>query len=223
MNILNNIKNIGKNIFQVIGPPLNNNSYIIINGNFAIVIDPSYSSNQILTFLKMNNISNIAILITHFHFDHIGYSNLLLDAFNDASLYIGKQETKHVNDNHSDNWNNIYKNYPNKIIFLDQKQATLKIFDMELTAFHCPAHTLGSYTYTYQNYFFTGDFIFSDCIGFFDEKYIDGKIEFKKSMDYLAKQLNDDSIICPGHGYIDKWNNVKKENIELKEYWENVR
>lgn len=55
---------------KVLGP-LNNNTYILSIKNEALIIDPT-SEEEITEYLKNNNLKLIGILVTHYHFDHIG-------------------------------------------------------------------------------------------------------------------------------------------------------
>ncbi len=59
-------------IRRLILEPLDNNCYIINNNDEAIIVDPSAEENKIEEYLKSNNLKLKAILITHYHFDHIG-------------------------------------------------------------------------------------------------------------------------------------------------------
>ena len=48
-----------------------NYSYIVSDGNQALVIDPS-ESKPIINFLEKNNLELKFVLNTHHHFDHTG-------------------------------------------------------------------------------------------------------------------------------------------------------
>lgn len=212
-------RTLSENIELFSGPPLDNNSYVIFKDNKAIIIDPGFLSDVILEFLKNNLITEVNILLTHFHYDHIGESSIILDAFPKSKIHIGKKEDLYLNNEYADIWVQICQKYNSRIVYLEENLESLNLFDIEIEAIACPAHTVGSYTYKYKNNFFTGDFLFLDCIGFLDEKYINGMAEFKKSMDNLAIYLTDNSIICPGHNCIGTWKKCKKINKELKIYW----
>lgn len=51
---------------------LNENCYIVSNKKDALIIDPGDESDRIISFIKENNYNVLGILITHYHFDHIG-------------------------------------------------------------------------------------------------------------------------------------------------------
>ncbi len=66
------------------------NCYILINDNDAIIIDPGDEYEKIKEELKGLNIQ--AILITHYHFDHVG----ALTQFNNIKIYDYKQMNKKI-------------------------------------------------------------------------------------------------------------------------------
>ncbi len=51
---------------------LNENCYIVSNNKEALIIDPGDESDRIISFIKEHKYKAKAILITHYHFDHIG-------------------------------------------------------------------------------------------------------------------------------------------------------
>lgn len=59
-------------IERLILEPLCNNCYILSKNGFALIVDPSSEEDKIEKYLKDNNLELRGILITHYHFDHIG-------------------------------------------------------------------------------------------------------------------------------------------------------
>ena len=51
---------------------LDENCYIVSNNNDALIIDPGDEGERIISFIKKHSYNVKAILITHYHFDHIG-------------------------------------------------------------------------------------------------------------------------------------------------------
>lgn len=211
------IDNILPNVFIIQGGLIHNNTYIIKNNDFAFIIDPSYNLKEIKNILEKNNITNIDILLTHFHYDHIGNSSLLLEEFKDSKIYIGSQERKYVGYEHSDELVKILDNEKESIVFLDESDFFIEKNGLKIRCIHTPAHTMGSYTFVYENIFFTGDFIFFDTIGFLDDDKNSANL-FKKSLNKLLTLFNDDSLICSGHDSIGTWSESIKVNEEIKTY-----
>ena len=57
---------------------LGENCYIVSNNNDdALIIDPGDEGDKIISFIKEHKYNVKAILITHYHFDHIGAVNEL--------------------------------------------------------------------------------------------------------------------------------------------------
>lgn len=58
-------------IYTLVVGELQENCYVVVNEkNEAIVIDPGAEIKRILQFLKPYKV--VGILVTHFHFDHVG-------------------------------------------------------------------------------------------------------------------------------------------------------
>lgn len=66
-------------IEKVIVGPLDTNCYILSKNNKCVIIDPG--DNFKLIKAKVNNKEVVTILITHFHFDHIGALDELLNYY----------------------------------------------------------------------------------------------------------------------------------------------
>lgn len=61
---------------------LKENCYIVSNKKDAIIIDPGDESDKIISFIKEHKYNIKGILITHYHFDHIGALEDLKKEFN---------------------------------------------------------------------------------------------------------------------------------------------
>ena len=59
-------------IICVVTGYLEENCYIIHNDKFALVIDPGDDSDKIISEIENHKLKVCGILITHYHFDHIG-------------------------------------------------------------------------------------------------------------------------------------------------------
>ena len=57
---------------RLILEPLDNNCYIITEEDEALIVDPSGEEDKIEEYLNKNNLKLKGVLITHYHFDHIG-------------------------------------------------------------------------------------------------------------------------------------------------------
>lgn len=84
-------------VIRKILEPLDNNCYILINNGYALVVDPSGEQEKIEKTLKEENAELSGILVTHYHYDHVGALDGLEEKYN-VNVYnyktIGKQKVK---------------------------------------------------------------------------------------------------------------------------------
>ncbi|MCS4534776.1 MBL fold metallo-hydrolase [Corynebacterium sp. HS2168-gen11] len=52
-------------------PPMDNNCYLLVNNNEALLIDAANNANEILTLLDQLQASLTAVITTHHHADHV--------------------------------------------------------------------------------------------------------------------------------------------------------
>ena len=142
--------------------------YIIENNNSVLVIDPGDDFNKILNVIGNRNV--VGIIITHYHFDHIGALSELKEKYN-VSVYD-------IN-NMSEGENKI-ENF---------------IFDVIYT----PGHKEDAITIYFndEKIMFTGDFIFKDGVGRCDLPGGNPK-EMIASIERIKKY--EEALIYPGHG-----------------------
>src|SRR5437588_5700845 len=87
-------------IHTIVSAPFEENSYVVwlAGGKQGLVIDPGLEPELILDFLRAEGLVVAAILNTHGHADHIAGNAALKDAFPDAPLIIGVNETRLLSD-----------------------------------------------------------------------------------------------------------------------------
>ncbi|MEG0230339.1 MAG: MBL fold metallo-hydrolase, partial [Oscillospiraceae bacterium] len=66
----------------------------------------------------------------------------------------------------------------------------------------------------FDDYIFTGDFLFSDCIGRIDLLTSSEK-DMVNSCVYFLKNISNGFIICPGHGDVEKFGKIKINNLDF--------
>jgi len=178
------------------------NTYVVSDDdNRAIIIDPSSDGEGLLSYLKKNNLTPIAILLTHGHFDHIRGVNNLLKNY-DIPVYIHELDKDFLSDPYLNCslmcGMNITINKEPILVKDNQELHLLK--DETIKVIHTPFHTVGSvcYYFTNNNWLFSGDTLFRLSIGRDD---LPGSSPKSKS-ESLAKlkKLPNDIKIYPGHG-----------------------
>lgn len=195
---------------------MNNNTYIIVKNKTCAIIDISWNFNEVNEFIINNNIKNICLLFTHCHYDHIADIDRFLDKYPETKIYVSQYEAKYLN---SSNTSYVFKSpcivNSNNIIEIQDNQ-NIEFNDLLIKTYWTPGHSIGSTTYKYSNFFFTGDFIFANCIGRIDLETSDINQMYQSLKNFINIALDSD-YICPGHEEINDFGTNKKINFEIKE------
>lgn len=177
-------------IKKVVVGYLEENCYLIKDGNKGLIVDPGDEIDKILDMIGDTKI--IGILITHAHFDHIGALDDLLKVY-DVPVYY-----------HNIN-NELNKN------IIDIKEQEYNIDDFKFNVIYTPGHRNDSVTYQFNDIMFTGDFLFKGSVGRTDLEY--GNYNEMISSIELIKKYTDNIIIYPGHGEETTLKNEKENNL----------
>lgn len=177
------------------------NTYLIIEKNECIIIDPGASLDAIKTYIEQENLSIKYILLTHGHIDHIIGVNDLIKEY-DIDVYIHESERDFLFDPNLNLSGTMYK----KIVISDKKRVkTFKesdvftIKDKKIKTIHLPGHTRGSSGFEYKNVVFVGDTIFIDGVGRTDLP-TGSNVALEKSINKLLDSYSDNTILYSGHG-----------------------
>lgn len=177
------------------------NTYVLIDSkNKCVVIDPSKDSEALMNYIIKNNLSLLAILLTHGHIDHFKGAKHLISRFN-TPLYISFLEKDFLNDSHL----NCSK-YLGEENVLDVEPITLvdkeviKLLDEDIVALATPYHTAGSMCYYIKSMkvLFSGDSLFKGNIGRSDLPTGNRKEIFSTLNKIFSLDL--DTKVYPGHG-----------------------
>ena len=179
------------------------NCYILKNDGKALVIDPGYEPETILSHLRRENLTLEAILLTHGHFDHVGavkklaaqtqckvYIHPAEDAM-PAMLTAGKLHYTHTYD----------------------EGDVLELAGLTIRVLHTPGHTPGSVCLLCQDVLFSGDTLFAGSCGRTDLPGGDWTT-IQKSLKRLAG-MEADFTVCPGHGEATTLSREKATNPYL--------
>lgn len=170
---------------------LEENCYLIKDGNKGLIVDPGDEIDKILDMIGDTKI--IGILITHAHFDHIGALDELLKVY-DVPVY--------------------YHNINNELEYkdlVDVKEQEYKTDNFIFNVIYTPGHRNDSVTYYFNDIMFTGDFLFKGSVGRTDLEY--GNYNEMISSIELIKKYKDNIIIYPGHGEATTLKNEKENNL----------
>ena len=174
------------------------NCYLISSKTGAVVIDPGYKSNEVLNFLKENQNKERLILLTHNHFDHIGYA-LDLSRLTDTKIAIGKLDNVGLSNpqiNLSTVFGSDIEHFSADILLNNNEEVA--VGDIKFTVLHTPGHTVGSVCYLLNNNIFAGDTLFCESIGRTD--FPGGDFETIKKSILMLYEFDDGMFVYPGHG-----------------------
>ena len=178
------------------------NCYIISDNGEAVVIDPSAPAISIIKALASEQLTLVAILLTHGHFDHMLGLPRLRTAFPDVPVMIHADDAEMLADgqkNASFDLLGVAKEFgaPDKMLISGD---TVKVGKRTVSLIHTPGHTKGSVCYQVGSLLFTGDMLMENGYGRCD--LYGGNPE---KMHYTLIRLSTLSekgsyMIYPGHG-----------------------
>lgn len=183
------------------------NCYIVINDETkeCFIIDPGASAKQLVEKIKEDNLTPVAILLTHGHFDHVAAAEDLAKEFN-IRIYAHEAEEstlKYPDKNVS--WMvGCEESYRADIFLKDDEAITLAGF--EIKVLHTPGHTEGGCCYYVADeaVVFTGDTLFAQSVGRTDfpggsMSQIVHSIREKLMTLNEAGNIETDIMVYPGH------------------------
>lgn len=154
-------------VLRIVTGFLKENCYIIHDGINCLVIDPGSDQKKILTEINKRQLHVKGILITHYHFDHVG----CLEEFK--------------------------KIYPTAKIIDYKYNGDVKIEPFEFKVIETFGHTMDSVSFYFDksDILFTGDFVFKETIGNYDDEGEESMMKSLKIFKYLSSNVK----IYPGH------------------------
>jgi glyoxylase-like metal-dependent hydrolase (beta-lactamase superfamily II) len=184
--------------------PVQTNTYLIANENTkeAVVIDPAWDGDVILSAAKSRGWQIRSIWLTHAHFDHIGGAAVVAGGFNPpltVAMHPGDQELWEQQGD-APRFGMHIDPGPEPTIELSDGQI-LQIGEIELEVRHTPGHTPGGVIYycPSEQVAFVGDLIFQGSIGRTD--FPGGDFDkLIKSIRTQVFSLPDETRLMSGHG-----------------------
>ena len=186
--------------------PIQTNCYIVSNkSKQCIIFDPGEEGARLVKEIRANQLTPLAIFLTHAHFDHIGAVDVLREAFS-IPVYIHEKEVSWLADPMK-NGSGKYVELPNYVVALPEAEHIIKsegeltIGPFTFTVVHTPGHSPGSISFIFKEdgFAIVGDTLFEGSIGRTD--LIGGSMQLLlKSINDKLLVLGDETIIYPGHG-----------------------
>ena len=175
---------------------LETDTYLVLNGARAFVVDPGADADKIAAAAKNAGAVIENVLLTHAHFDHIGAAAELqrrgalivmnrddvplVASFKNLAFYTGKTVDKFVPD------------------VTVSGGETLDVAGISVKVIHTPGHTAGSVCYVAGDVIFSGDTLFALSYGRTD--FPTGSFaQLKNSVVNKLFALEGDYKVLPGH------------------------
>jgi hydroxyacylglutathione hydrolase len=152
------------------GGPWGQNTFLLVNGSQALLVDPGGRADAILSVLAERRLSLAAIINTHGHFDHIGAVQQLLDATG-STFYISAREVPIMK---SSNMLRFIFKFKEKVVVptsftdLDLLPEFIDLGGLNIRCIETPGHTPGGYCFLIDGHLFSGDTILTKMTGISD-------------------------------------------------------
>lgn len=191
--------------------PLQTNCYILHDEGKGIVVDPGGGAPRLESWLKENEVTPVAILLTHAHFDHIGAVDQMRDAY-DVEVYLHEAEKDWLTDPNKNGSSKYFG--PNGITarpadHLIKEEGTLTILNFTFEILETPGHSPGSVSFYHQetSTVFSGDALFYGSIGRTDLPGGNYEQLIASIHDKLLTLPEETTVAC-GHGPVT---NIRQE------------
>lgn len=175
------------------------NTYLLVSGTHAFVVDPSVSVGAITAALLDEGAVLDGIILTHGHFDHTVSVDTLRDALS-VPLYVHEGDAEMLADGHKSAYYTFFGKdlvHREAEVLLSDK-SVLMLGDEQIRVIHTPGHSKGSVCYLCDTFMVTGDTLFADTIGRCD-LWGSNESEMRSSLS-LLRSYDPQLSIYPGHG-----------------------
>ena len=196
-------------LLHLTGPaPYFTNSFLLVSGGEAAIIDPAPDAARFAPLLEKENARLTHILLTHGHFDHVYGLDSVRAAWPAARLCLFRADAVGTEDR-------PVKESPEILWFTDGQ--TLTVGQAELTVLHTPGHTPGSCCWLCEGVLVSGDTLFAGSAGRTDLPGGDWET-LMRSLRRLADDpaLPDELRVLPGHGAFTTLGLERAQNPYMK-------
>ncbi|MDD6989155.1 MBL fold metallo-hydrolase [Ruminococcus sp.] len=176
----------------------------------SAVVDPGDKSDELIEQIQKDGGKLEYVMLTHGHYDHIGYAKQLADMFN-AKIVTGEMENKFLSTpslNLSVNHNIDLPAFSADILLKDNE--TFMLGETEVTYIHTPGHTSGGGCFIFDDTLISGDTLFCESYGRTDLPT--GSNSDMYSSILRLKNLSGDYRVIPGHGPLSTLEHERKYN-----------
>jgi glyoxylase-like metal-dependent hydrolase (beta-lactamase superfamily II) len=165
----------------------------------AVIVDPAYAVNDLLTILDTDGMKLTGVLATHYHPDHVGGEmagwalegiSALLEKVQ-VPIHLQKEEVPWVERTTGVGGSNLVGHDSGDVV---------KVGGIEVELIHTPGHTPGSQCFLVDGRLVAGDTLFLDGCGRTDLPGAD-PVAMYESLNTRLARVPDDAVLFPGHLY----------------------
>ncbi len=198
--------------------PFSENTYVLYDETKqCVIVDPGCyelaEKQELAGFIEENELTPVAIYLTHAHIDHILGNNFIVGKY-DIPIYMSKIETELLKSAfvYGEMWGVKVEPSPDPTYFIEEGKE-LNFGNTALEVFFTPGHSPGSYSFLHRptNQLFSGDVLFNGSIGRTDLPGGNFDILEKSILEKLYI-LSDEIIVFSGHGPETTIGHEKKTN-----------
>lgn len=179
-------------VITIISEEMQQNSYLLVNGREAVLIDCGLDTFKILKETEKYNVKYI--LLTHCHFDHI-YS---LNELKGQKTVLGSKKLLSNIIDPKITFLSPDENLEGKTDGFFEDGEVKNLCGIDIKCIYTEGHTDCSVCYLAENSLFSGDTLFFESVGRWDFKT--GNFENLKNSVLKLYELPDDTLVYPGHG-----------------------
>lgn len=165
--------------------PMDNCTYLVTEGEKALLIDPAWDVNFLEHTLKEKGLTVLAVFFTHGHFDHVKFAQDLLQ-------HTGVKGYLEENDV-------TLSGIDPQYLHVYRGKQNFDLGPFHLNIIPTPGHTAGCVCIQIGNALFTGDTLFPGACGRVDLPSSNPR-HMRQSLLALSK-LPEDTQIFAGHSY----------------------
>lgn len=176
----------------------------------SAVVDPGEKSDELIEQIEKDGGKLEYVLLTHGHYDHIGYAKQLAERFN-AKIVTGEKENKFLSTptlNLSVNHNIDLPAFSADILLNDND--TFMLGETEIHYIQTPGHTSGGGCFIFDDTLISGDTLFCESYGRTDLPTGSNSDMYKSIL--RLKNLSGDYRVIPGHGPLSTLEHERKYN-----------
>lgn len=166
----------------------------------AIIVDPGDDAEKIYNAVEQLDVTPVAVLLTHGHFDHILAVNEVASKYN-IYIYASDAEKQLLEDDNLNLSASYRRNCTVKKYVALKDKEKINLAGFEITPILTPGHTAGSTSYYIddEKILFSGDMLFQESVGRTDFPTGSDR-DIINSLNNKLMKLDDSVKVYPGHG-----------------------